>query len=197
MVDRLFHLSRDPGEYKTLVAYKRETWNRLRSYSPADLKVFMDMAVSQVNLSYDQYSLAKDEDREKDMEHWRSEHRRAIVLRDVVGSLINYHLWQGGTPPPYDELETADEERRSNIGFEQLPTRTQQFAKTAARVAYEAMSVKRIVREVAEAEDVSESTAYKWLCDRNPRYEANAPASDRLTALLDLMDEMSTSREVP
>jgi len=168
--------------------------DKFSPYGPADLMALLE--TSEQRLEHHR-SLWAELDEGSDLKgQVRIAYHRERGRRQAIQSLLDGHLLHG----PSFELnhigsidDLADEMRaaRSN-----LPEKTTRYLEVAARVARGAMSVSEIVREVAAHKQVSESTAYKWLCDRNPRYKANAPEDERLTSLLDLIDEVATSREV-
>jgi len=186
----------DPKIHEQAAELAETYWDLWRGYSPADLDVLLDRAERLVKNTKSSYDRAvKDDLDDATVRKWRREYKLARTFRRVLRLLIKHHFYIGPDIPPYEEARPFDV-GGPDIGAPapELPPKTEAYLQAATRAADNPMSVGEIVHEVAEAEDVSESTAYKWLCDKNPLYEANAPADERLKMLRDMMDELATSR---
>jgi hypothetical protein len=65
----------------------------------------------------------------------------------------------------------------------EIPDSTRHFAHVAYPLLTRCSTVREVIRELVTREQVAESTAYKWLCDRNPLYEPGGAQAARFHRL--------------
>jgi hypothetical protein len=177
--------------------YKR-TWDRLRHYTPSDLNAMIqvvDARLEEVIARWEyEYRegdtgayLAALEDKQE------LEAERATLLQ-----LIAYHFRIGpdGAVPKWGEVEDKLRPGVITHDLKSLPKKTRRYLYVASQLDEEPVDVQHLVREVADIEGISESTAYKWLCDRNPLYEAGKKRLERISMLRKLILQVTASREV-
>lgn len=167
-----------------------EAWNTYREYGPADLQVLHDHAKEREDALKKfarHYKDRGNEEAETSARRRAHEYRlRAHVLYALLGRRLRTPV--GQEIPPFDEAGgTVLEER-----FRQVPKRTLDYLAAAAQYINEAETINWLCLEVAEDLGVSESTAYKWLCDQNPLYQPGRTVDERYEAMRDIISDFTS-----